>query len=271
MSYPVELHASELGRFARRALRAPAKVIARFERSVYVESSAGIACVGGPGLGSGPLNAIVPALAHMPALGSGITVSLRGARIWRPQASPHPDPGRIGYLPMTRARGIFSMAHPGAVALGEWLADGARGKAPHAAASLIGMGPGLTPAGDDLVGGALVALRISGRHACAARVGDWALRLAARRTNRISRAHLACAARGEGGAALHALLDALLAGRGDLSRELRAIDAIGHTSGWDAAAGAALVLDQLRRPRKPRARSPAQASRPGKQAGARPA
>lgn len=271
MSSPIELSAGEAGRFARRALARPARVIARFERSAYVESSAGIACIGGPGLGSGPLNVIIPALARMPAPGTELAISLRGARIWRPQATPRPFAARIGRLPMARSRGIFSAAHPGAAAFGEWLADGARREAPHGAASLIGLGPGLTPAGDDLVGGALVALRIAGRHACAARVADWALRLATRRTSRISRAHLACAAQGEGGAALHALLAALLAGRGSMSREIDAIDAIGHTSGWDAAAGAALVLDLLRRPRTPRARSLARASRRANRASARPA
>ena len=269
MSYPVELRASEAGRFARRALARPTRVIARFERSAYVESSAGIACIGGPGLGSGPLNAIIPVLADLPAPGTELSVSLRGAHTWRPRSVPRPESARIGRLPMARARGMFSAAHPGATAFGEWIAAGARGKAPRAAASLIGLGPGLTPAGDDLVGGALVALRITSRHACAARIADWALRLATRRTSRISRAHLACAAQGEGGAALHALLGALLAGRNSVSREIDAIDAIGHTSGWDAAAGAALVLDLLRRPRTPRARFPARASRQANREGVR--
>lgn len=257
----VELGASELGRFARRALSRPARVIARFESSCYVASSAGIACLGGAGLSSGPLNAIVPSLARMPALGADVRVSTRGARLWR---RPQPVPAaaaRPRRLPMARARGMFSVAHPAADALRRWLAAGARGTAPRALGNIIGMGPGLTPAGDDFVGGALIALRATHRHACAARLGDWAMRRAARHTNRISRAHLACAAQGEGGSALHALLNALIAGRKDISTEIAAIDAVGHSSGWDAAAGAALVLELAMPPRTPRARSRAPATR----------
>ncbi|MEE9273883.1 MAG: DUF2877 domain-containing protein, partial [bacterium] len=61
---------------------------------------------------------------------------------------------------------------------------------------------------------------------------------------RISRAHLACAARGEGAAALHETLAALLGPDPEaaLAAPLGTLDAIGHTSGWDALAGAAAVL-----------------------------
>lgn len=174
---------------------------------------------------------------------------LRGAERWRPAAPPRPDPARLrralASLAAVQGRGLFASRRtdPGAKALHDWLALGATGRAPRSVAALIGQGAGLTPAGDDLVGGALVALRVAHRHALAARVARWALARARIRTNRISRAHLACAARGEGGEALHAFVAALLAGRRGLERELAALDAIGHTSGWDAAAGACLALD----------------------------
>ena len=62
-------------------------------------------------------------------------------------------------------------------------------------------------------------------------------------TNAISRAHLAAAARGFGGAALHRILNDLLTGKGGaLAARLAAIDRIGHCSGWDALAGAAIAL-----------------------------
>ncbi|HUN68760.1 MAG TPA: hypothetical protein VMU46_08185, partial [Burkholderiales bacterium] len=60
MSSPAEFRARDIGGAALAALRGgPAKVFAAFERSFYVETPAGIACVGGRGLGLGPLNAIV--------------------------------------------------------------------------------------------------------------------------------------------------------------------------------------------------------------------
>lgn len=105
------------------------------------------------------------------------------------------------------------------------------------------MGSGLTPAGDDLIGGALIALRALGMNRIADRLATWALSLARSRTNRISFAHLACAAAGEGHEALHHALGAILAGRKDLLKELSALKRIGHSSGMDALNGALLALD----------------------------
>ena len=108
------------------------------------------------------------------------------------------------------------------------------------------MGPGLTPSGDDFVGGAMIALRTGGEPGLADRIAAWALPLAETRTGRISRAHLACAARGEGHEALHALL-AAPAGSARFDECLARLARIGHTSGLDAAAGALLALEARRR------------------------
>jgi hypothetical protein len=104
--------------------------------------------------------------------------------------------------------------------------------------NLIGLGPGLTPAGDDFLGGALIALRSLAEHALADRIKDWILPLARTQTNRISLAHLRCAAAGEGAAVLHNMLAALNSQRGTaLTPHLDALDGIGHSSGWDTLAG----------------------------------
>jgi hypothetical protein len=111
-------------------------------------------------------------------------------------------------------------------------------------APLLGLGPGLTPSGDDFVGGVLIALALIGLSDLRDRLwSTFAPRITAA-TNRISGAHLAAAAQGLGHAALHAVLDDILAGRdaGIVADHLRAIDAIGHTSGWDALAGAVTVV-----------------------------
>jgi len=113
----------------------------------------------------------------------------------------------------------------------DWIADSG-----NADNRLIGLGPGLTPAGDDFVGGAMIALRNFGQGALAARIADWALPLAKGNTNRISRAHLECAAAGEGHEALHDLLCTFD------KKHLERLARIGHTSGLDAAAGALLAL-----------------------------
>ncbi|MFP6871300.1 MAG: DUF2877 domain-containing protein [Nitrospinota bacterium] len=127
-------------------------------------------------------------------------------------------------------------------------ASPAGGAPPGEAADLIGLGPGLTPSGDDFIGGAMIALRMVGMDRLANRLAGWALPLAETRTSRISRAHLACAAAGEGAGALHDTIRAMalpgphLDRRDRLTACLDAVDAIGHTSGWDALAGAAAAI-----------------------------
>lgn len=111
---------------------------------------------------------------------------------------------------------------------------------------LLGLGPGLTPSGDDFLGGALVALALGGLHPL--RDAIWAAlapRLSAD-TTALSAAHLAAAAEGFGSAALHELLRAIVAGdAAAMPERLSAVAAIGHSSGWDALAGAAAVLAAL--------------------------
>jgi len=240
----------EWGFAARRALSPGrrGKVIARFERSFYVATGGGLACIGGTGLGRGPLNVLVPGLVALPKLNerlsctrnevrfaSGLSFPIQGAVLWRPVPAPA---FRRGAFP--RIKRIFLRQ---SAALGTWIAQGAKGSAPEEAAILVGMGNGLTPAGDDLIGGALIALRAVGRRRIGDRVAEWALRLARTRTNRISLAHLQCAASGQGHEALHLALSAILAGQENLGKELSSLRRVGHTSGMDALSGALLALD----------------------------
>jgi hypothetical protein len=111
-----------------------------------------------------------------------------------------------------------------------------------AIAALVGLGPGLTPSGDDFLGGVLVALRLLGSARLAARLAAAVLSCAEWGTNEISRAHLAAAAGGEGAAALHGLLTSLCTpGAPGIREWVSAIEAIGHSSGWDAVAGISLA------------------------------
>lgn len=108
---------------------------------------------------------------------------------------------------------------------------------------LVGLGPGLTPSGDDLVGGILIALRGLGRGEAVDLLWPAVRKCAAEARNPISAAHLAAAAQGHGGAAVHALFHDLLRGDdGALVDRLEAIGRIGHSSGWDALAGVVTVL-----------------------------
>jgi hypothetical protein len=155
-----------------------------------------------------------------------------------------------GLAALVRERGQgMAGAQKGVDALGQWLSDAIPrsddriSDPPPDAVSLIGLGPGLTPSGDDLIGGALVALRMFGRENAADCLAGWALPLARINTNKISAAHLAQAARGMGADALHRTITMIADGNdAALKLCLEHIDAIGHSSGWDALAGAVAVM-----------------------------
>lgn len=122
------------------------------------------------------------------------------------------------------------------------------GQSGAAIARLIGRGPGLTPAGDDLIIGFLAGLRAAAgdrpdRLALIRSLGETVVR-GSGATNEISRAFLRHAAAGSVAEPL-ALLAQRIAG-GDSPGEVeraaaRALD-VGHTSGADATAGLLLGL-----------------------------
>ncbi|MDP6772866.1 MAG: DUF2877 domain-containing protein [Rhodospirillales bacterium] len=306
-TFPVTL----LGAGAERALASglDGRVMAVFRRSFYVESkSGGLACLGPPSLGGGPLNAIAALPDGIDWQASGLVAGARarrggealvvdgrfafplaGAPAWRPgppaMSWTAADLGRGLDTLATRARlvapadclgplipglagregaageGDFAAspflcaASAGVAALRAWLesvlgddrwGEGEDAQRLRGAAGLIGLGPGLTPSGDDFVGGAMIALRTFDQSGAADRLAAWALPLARAQTGAISYAHLACAAQGEGAAALHEALAALgTPGAPGLAAHLDAIDAIGHTSGWDALAGAVAAVAAL--------------------------
>jgi hypothetical protein len=110
---------------------------------------------------------------------------------------------------------------------------------------MIGLGPGLTPSGDDFLGGLFFAAR-SLHQACREDFRldeDTVLEFlgwAKTRTHPISHAIFSDLAFGHGPEPLHDLIDGLLEGR-DLESVMEAalrLAAIGHSSGWDMLAGA---------------------------------
>ena len=108
---------------------------------------------------------------------------------------------------------------------------------------LIGLGPGLTPSGDDVIAGMLLALHATGQPDLAAALAGLVETAPTGRTSPLSRAFLEVACEGLPSAAMHAVIDVLL--RGDPAALPEAVDqltGIGHTSGWDMLAGAVLGL-----------------------------
>lgn len=263
------------GAHALRLLRAEAtpRVAAVFERSFYLEAEGALACLGGPGIELGPLNGALDAPAGMNWLASGLreemrcvrsahalhlgqrfVLSFEKARPWRPEAPPaRPDPAAVARA--LRAVQTESALHDlpaGRAAMagaGRWLsavfggAPGDTGEELGWVAGLIGLGPGLTPSGDDFIGGVLIALRALKHPGPARRLAGMAVPAAASASTTISAAHLAAAAQGQGSAAVHGLLNEILRGRhAGLEAGLAAVGRIGHSSGRDTLAGCLAVL-----------------------------
>ena len=251
MSSP--LVAELAGRAARDALAGgEGEVVAVFRRSFYVRAGGRYACIGDPSLGRGPLNVLVRGFEE-PVLQRKIAVNLENAQLWEPApfrggARPHLDALRKaldGHVPEEglgcTILGIHNAltvhAQPALEALDRWFAGHALA---NEAAQLIGLGPGLTPSGDDFLGGVMLALHHAHRQTQARGLWRW-LEPRLSRTSAISGAHLAAAAAGEGHEALHAALRHLFQSAPGWPAALERLDAIGHCSGWDALAGAFAV------------------------------
>lgn len=134
--------------------------------------------------------------------------------------------------------------HSGPDALAACCAAGDLAGAVEIAENLVGLGPGLTPSGDDVLGGLLIALRLLGGVITggtkAVWLADWlgaaATSFAGDRTTPLSATLLHCAARGQAAAEVAAVLHGF-AGQEPLLPAIRKLLATGRTSGADLAWG----------------------------------
>jgi len=250
----LSLRVSVIGRFAREAAaHGTGEVRAVFRRSSYVAFGVErYACVGDSSLGRGPLNALAPDFV-LPAIGDRVALDMEAAELWTPAPLPAaampdlralqraarnrvPREG-LGCLVVDAHNSLSGHAQPALEAIERWLVGNALDDE---AQTLIGLGPGLTPSGDDYLGGVLIALRQLGREVQARGLWRW-LEPRLKRTSAISAAHLAAAAAGEGHEALHACLRALCERDADWTQVLAELESVGHTSGWDSLAGVVAV------------------------------
>jgi hypothetical protein len=120
-----------------------------------------------------------------------------------------------------------------------------------ASMAVLGRGPGLTPEGDDVLAGALAAIRTLGAALGSSSAlamldvaADALTDAAKRRTTAFSAALVRCATRGEVAAPAGGFLRAL-AGRGAIDANHRDLLRVGHTSGPALAAGIVLGARSL--------------------------
>lgn len=127
--------------------------------------------------------------------------------------------------------------------LGRWLrkqrySQGDSAVPREAVRMLLGLGPGLTPSGDDFLAGLVVGLRAAGRLEVAHALGREIVALAPLCTSEISAAHLMAALRAGLAENLQTLIHAVLQGDSSATKYgLRRFDRESHYSCWDALAG----------------------------------
>ncbi len=115
--------------------------------------------------------------------------------------------------------------------------------APSDVAALSGLGPGLTPSGDDFLGGMMIGLYGVGEDGFAQDIwriiNDWEESA----LNFVSRSHLRAAADGLAADGILRLMRVVSLGEKIDDETLAAVDRIGHTSGWDVVAGLVVALE----------------------------
>jgi hypothetical protein len=248
----------ELGLGARAALAVDGRgrVVAVYRRAAYLQVPGGLVALTTADVWRGPLHVRSPVAPDRLAPGDVVdvvggchvrvgragVVDLAGASVWRGAL-----PDLAGLDPS--AIDVFAAAPPPALLADERFA-GRLGVALHrlrqgdlagVARAIGGLGPGLTPAGDDTLAGILLVTRARGGEAAEDGLVAVAQSVA---TTSVARALLEWAARGQTVEPAHDLLAAIAAGDGPAAAvHLSALVRLGHTSGADLAYGLHLGLD----------------------------
>lgn len=233
---------------------APATVLLDLPRAGALELEVGDAVTSGGGRLRGPRGQIVELasarrwrtrLPHLPLPARSLTwlrehlrsEGIRGGALCDPPApgSAHTTGTLIAEVLTTHLQGLLDSVR--------------RADSPtlrHHASSLVGLGTGLTPAGDDALLGVVLVATMPGSMLAPARADlTDVVHAAATRTTDISHAALAQAVRGRTRESLVALLHALAVATDEqtLARHASRVIAIGHTSGTDILTGLSAGLD----------------------------
>lgn len=105
---------------------------------------------------------------------------------------------------------------------------------------LIGLGPGLTPSGDDFLVGALALLDAIGERDAHTALARSIIDAVPGSTAPLSACFLRAAAAGHFGEALHRAVSSVITG--DVTAAVATAEKIGHSSGWDTMAGITTTL-----------------------------
>lgn len=240
-----------LGAWAGLAAGGEGTVLASFPRACYARLPRGLVALVAPDVRPGPLYLALegspprvepgtPVVASGEAVRIGdVQIDTREARVW---TGPLPSPGALSAGTRLAVEAAGRVASDSALVAAPFreragraraLLDG--GRLEEAGELLSGLGPGLTPSGDDALGGVLFALRV----ALGAPIESRSIEVArSAETNELSRAFLTWAARGQALAPAHDLVWAAAAGgAADAASACRAMGEVGETSGADFLLG----------------------------------
>ena len=253
------------------------EVLATFQRSAYLDLGGRIVALAAVELERGPLTITVhdfAAVREYSATGGvvadggllhlgAIAVDLRGAEVWDPSLPRIPaDAGwtasavvvdelwsaaPIGSVvallgPAAASDPLLDALRRGLDAIGRLLDNPDRPSAPIQVIGqeVAGRGPGLTPSGDDLLMGVMLALSAwpsLTRPGYASRVCNLLAESAGPRTTRISAAYLGAASKGWAADPWHALVRSLTRQPEAVRDAVRRLTRIGETSGADSLTG----------------------------------
>ena len=221
------------------------RVVAVYPKAVYLRIDGDLVAVVSAAAPAGPLHlrcaAVPPARRHEPVACDGSRVA---ARTWAVRCDP---PTWEGALPTEVSRPRPAAGLPPEVPAGHDRVRDAvlAGDLQDAASVLGGRGPGLTPAGDDVLAGLLMAARALWGPGCEAGLVAVASSVP---TTAPAEAFLRWAARGQSVAPAHDWLCAAAGGDAGTAREAeRRLGAFGASSGRCLVAGMRAGLAQLPR------------------------
>lgn len=257
---PHVVKATFAGLGARRALRNDSQgvVVASFSRATYVNTPDGMFALVAPGVPPGPVHLGIDE--PYDEVGGGVAVVVDDGRIHveeRPSIDCRPAETWIGFIPDPNTRWRSTVLASLAPLMARSALWGApyRGRVqsaiealhsrdlPQAVSVLSGLGPGLTPAGDDALAGALLSARVLWGQAAGPALHA---ALAHAKTGLISRSFLEWAAAGQVVAPVHTLLRAAVdRDRPGGERAATQLGRMGASSGADLAFGLSVGLEML--------------------------
>jgi Protein of unknown function (DUF2877) len=253
---------TQLGAGAAQTLSAGSsgQVVVASSRATYVRTQHGLVALTPPGTYPGPLHALlsrtIPRFAagtpiHVDracvAIGDQLLLNLVDAADWRgymPQeselAAARPVASKAAASVATRSS-LFS--EPWARATTGWESAVAAGDVELLASLVGGVGPGLTPSGDDVLAGTLLVARLLWGEPSSARLVRCA---AGCRSSDLAVAFLLWAAQGQSLGPVHDLFRAAVEGRpADALECAQRLGEVGASSGADLCLGIARALESL--------------------------